>query len=111
MVQSVDKSTLALPEPWRVRDRVHVKNIAAQAGLICGWQPWDAHHQRFARVRAYGSRGRDLNCRAAIQAIERQQDLARLAPKSCFISALGFGRLVEGVELPCNASAAMAAVL
>ena len=49
--QLIDKSLLALPEPRRVRDRDHVKSVAKQPCLICGRQPADAHHLRFAQHR------------------------------------------------------------
>ena len=55
----VDKSVLALPEPRRVRDRDHVKYVAGQACLICGRQPCDAHHLRFAQSRALGRKVSD----------------------------------------------------
>jgi ERF superfamily len=50
--ETIDKSTLALPEPRRVRDRDHVKFVAQQACLVCGRRPSDAHHLRFAQSRA-----------------------------------------------------------
>ena len=40
--KTIDKSTLALPEPRRVRDRDHVKFVAKQPCLICGRRPSDA---------------------------------------------------------------------
>jgi hypothetical protein len=49
---SVDKSVLTHPEPRRVRDRVHVRFVAQQTCLVCGRQPCDAHHLRFAQNRA-----------------------------------------------------------
>jgi hypothetical protein len=45
----VDKSILALPEPRRFRDKTHVKFVSKQPCLICGRQPTDAHHLRFAQ--------------------------------------------------------------
>jgi hypothetical protein len=48
----IDKSTLALPEPRRIRDREHVKFVAQHACLICGRRPSDAHHLRFSQSRA-----------------------------------------------------------
>jgi len=48
----IDKSLLALSEPRRVRDRDHVKAVAKRPCLICGRQPADAHHLRFAQHRA-----------------------------------------------------------
>ncbi len=55
----VDKSTLALPEPRRVRDRDHVKSVAKQPCLICGRRPADAHHLRFAQLHALGRKVSD----------------------------------------------------
>jgi ERF superfamily protein len=49
---AIDKSALALPEPRRLRDREHVRYVAKQPCLICGRQPSDAHHLRFAQSRA-----------------------------------------------------------
>ena len=45
----VDKSQLALPEPRRFRDKTHLKFVSKQPCLICGRQPADAHHLRFAQ--------------------------------------------------------------
>jgi hypothetical protein len=50
----IDKSELALPEPRRVRDRDHVRHVAKQPCLVCGRQPTDPHHLRFAQSRALG---------------------------------------------------------
>ena len=55
----IDKSVLALPEPRRVRDRDHVKSVAKHPCLICGRQPSDAHHLRFAQSRALGRKVSD----------------------------------------------------
>jgi hypothetical protein len=56
---SVDKSVLTHPEPRRIRDREHVRFVAQQTCLICGRQPCDAHHLRFAQNRALGRRASD----------------------------------------------------
>ena len=48
----IDKSILTLPEARRVRDREHVRYVAKQPCLICGRQPSDPHHLRFAQSRA-----------------------------------------------------------
>jgi ERF superfamily len=56
---TVDKSGLALPEPRRVRDKVHVQFVSKQACLICGRRPADAHHLRFAQHRALGRKVSD----------------------------------------------------
>jgi hypothetical protein len=55
----VDKSLLALPEPRRFRDRTHCKFVSKQPRLICGRQPADAHHLRFAQHRALGCKVSD----------------------------------------------------
>jgi hypothetical protein len=55
----VDKSRLALPEPRRFRDKTHVKFVSKQPCLICGRQPADAHHLRFAQHRALGRKVSD----------------------------------------------------
>jgi hypothetical protein len=57
--RGVDKSVLMLPESRRVRDRDHVKSVAAHPCLICGRQPADAHHLRFAQSRALGRKVSD----------------------------------------------------
>jgi hypothetical protein len=49
---SVEKSVLTHPEPRRIRDRDHVRFVAQQTCLVCGRQPCDAHHLRFAQNRA-----------------------------------------------------------
>ena len=49
----IDKSQLAIGEPKRLRDKAHLKFVASQPCLICGRQPSDPHHLRFAQPRAY----------------------------------------------------------
>jgi hypothetical protein len=56
---AVDKSVLALPAPRRIRDRDHVKSVAAQPCLVCGRRPADAHHLRFAQSPALGRKVSD----------------------------------------------------
>jgi hypothetical protein len=56
---TVDKAVLALPEPRRVRDRLHVQAVAKHPCLICGRRPSDAHHLRFAQRRALGRKVSD----------------------------------------------------
>jgi hypothetical protein len=48
----IDKSVLAIGEPRRIRDKAHRKFVSSQACLICGRQPSDPHHLRFAQPRA-----------------------------------------------------------
>ena len=50
----IDKSVLAIAEPKRLRDKAHLKFVASQPCLICGRQPSDPHHLRFAQPRAIG---------------------------------------------------------
>jgi hypothetical protein len=50
----IDKSQLAIGEPKRLRDKAHLKFVASQPCLICGRQPSDPHHLRFAQPRAIG---------------------------------------------------------
>ena len=54
LADGIDKSRLTLSEPRRIRDRDHVKSVARHSCLICGRQPSDAHHLRFAQSRALG---------------------------------------------------------
>jgi hypothetical protein len=55
----VDKTVLAVPTQRRVRDREHVKSVAKQVCLVCGRQPADAHHLRFAQSPALGRKVSD----------------------------------------------------
>jgi hypothetical protein len=55
----IDKTTLTLAEPRRVRDRDHVRYVATHPCLVCGRQPSDAHHLRFAQSRALGRKVSD----------------------------------------------------
>ena len=55
----IDKSLLVLPEPKRLRDKAHLKFVASQPCLICGRQPSDPHHVRFAQPRAIGMKVSD----------------------------------------------------
>jgi hypothetical protein len=48
----IDKSRLAIAEPKRLRDKAHLKFVASQPCLVCGRQPSDPHHLRFAQPRA-----------------------------------------------------------
>ena len=55
----IDKSQLVLAEPKRLRDKAHLKFVASQPCLICGRQPSDPHHLRFAQPRAIGRKVSD----------------------------------------------------
>jgi hypothetical protein len=56
---AIDKSSLALPEPRRLRDRDHVRALTKLPCLICGRSPSDPHHLRFAQPRSLGRRVSD----------------------------------------------------
>jgi hypothetical protein len=76
----IDKGALALGEPRRYRDRAHLRFVSAQPCLICGRQPSDAHHLRFAQPRALGRRVSDEYtvplCRSHHRALHRCGDEA-----------------------------------
>jgi hypothetical protein len=55
----VDKSALTFDEPKRVRDKEHLRHVAAQPCLICSARPAEAHHIRFAQPRALGRKVSD----------------------------------------------------
>ncbi len=78
--KGIDKSLLALPEPRRIRDKEHLKFVAKQPCLICGRQPSDAHHLRFAQPRALGSKVSDEFtvplCRGHHREVHRRGDEA-----------------------------------
>jgi len=45
---------LAIPKERRIRDREHLAFVARHPCLVCGRQPAQAHHVRFAQPRAMG---------------------------------------------------------
>lgn len=50
----IDKSALTFGEPKRLRDKTHLRFVASHPCLVCGHQPSDPHHLRFAQPRALG---------------------------------------------------------
>jgi DNA recombination protein Rad52 len=54
LAAKIDKSELAIGEPKRLRAKAHLKFVASQPCLVCGRQPSDPHHLRFAQPRAIG---------------------------------------------------------
>jgi ERF superfamily len=52
--EPIDKSALAFPEPRRQRNKIHLRFVAKQPCVVCGRQPCDAHHLRFAQTRGLG---------------------------------------------------------
>jgi hypothetical protein len=77
---AIDKSALHFPEPRRIRDRDHVRYVAKQACLICGREPSDAHHLRFAQHTALSRKVSDEFtvplCRGHHREIHRHGDEA-----------------------------------
>jgi hypothetical protein len=55
----IEKSELSISEPRRHRDKAHLKFVASQPCLVCGRSPADAHHLRFAQLRAMGRKVSD----------------------------------------------------
>ena len=55
----VDKALLTFGEPRRERNRAHLAHVAAQPCLVCGREPSDPHHLRFAQLRALGRKASD----------------------------------------------------
>jgi hypothetical protein len=74
----IDKGALSFPEPRRFRDRQHVKYVAGRPCLICGRQPSDPHHLRFAQPRALGRKVSDEFtvplCRSHHREVHRSSD-------------------------------------
>ena len=72
------KTTLLLSSPPRRRDKAHLKYVAAQPCLVCGRQPSDPHHVRFAQASALGRKVSDeftvLLCRSHHRELHRSSD-------------------------------------
>jgi ERF superfamily len=54
-----DQAVMVISKPVREHDRNHLKFVAAQACLVCGRTPSDAHHIKFAEQRAMGRKVSD----------------------------------------------------
>jgi hypothetical protein len=50
----IDKSTLAISEPKRIRCKEHLRYVASQPCVICGRLPSHPHHVRYAQSRGIG---------------------------------------------------------
>jgi ERF superfamily len=74
----IDKSVLAIPEPRRLRDKVHIKYVSKRPCLICGRQPSDPHHLQFAQQPALGRKVSDEFivplCRTHHREVHRSSD-------------------------------------
>ena len=55
----VDKPVLSIAVHKRVRDREHLRRVAARPCLVCGRSPCQAHHVRYAQPRALGRKVSD----------------------------------------------------
>jgi len=55
----VDKSVLAIAAPRRLRDEEHLAFVATLPCLVCARTPSQAHHLRFAQLRALGRKVSD----------------------------------------------------
>ena len=55
----IDKTTLPINTPRRIRDKEHLRYVASQPCIICGRSPGQAHHLRFAQPRALGRKVSD----------------------------------------------------
>ena len=55
----IDKSVLTFGAPRRLRDKEHLRFVAAQPCLLCERVPSDAHHLRFAQPMALGRKVSD----------------------------------------------------
>jgi hypothetical protein len=56
---TVDKSTLPISTPRRIRDKEHLRYVASQPCIVCGRTPAHAHHIRFAQPKALGRKVSD----------------------------------------------------
>ena len=55
----VDKSMLAIGTPRRHRNREHLRAVIKMPCLVCGRNPSDPHHLRYAQPRALGRKASD----------------------------------------------------
>jgi hypothetical protein len=80
-------NTFAVPKPQRLRDREHLRFLTKQPCLVCGRQPSDPHHLRFAQPRGLGQKVSDEFtvplCRA------HHRELHRAAKEQAWWSRLG----------------------
>lgn len=93
----IDKSVLALPEAKRLRDKQHLRFVAKQPCLVCGREPCDPHHLRFAQARGLGQKVSDEYtvplCRA------HHRELHRAGKESGWWSKVGIDPLGLAREL------------
>jgi hypothetical protein len=106
----VDKSVLSLPETHRLRDKHHIKWVSKRPCLICGRQPSDPHHLRFAQPRALGRKVSDEFivplCRAHHREVHRSSDEVGWW-KQAGIDPLGFAQKLWRDTHPLQQSVAV----
>jgi hypothetical protein len=56
---AAQEGALLIRKPRRLRDKKHRDFVSAQACLVCGRQPSDPHHLRFAQAKALGRKVSD----------------------------------------------------
>jgi hypothetical protein len=104
----VDKSQLALAEPRRFRDKTHLKFVSKQPCLICGRQPADAHHLRFAQPAALSRKVSDEFtvplCRGHHREVHRSGDEASWWGKA-EIDPIGAARMLWAETHPLRSVA------
>ena len=86
----IDKSLLAIPLPRRVRDKLHLRFVAKQPCLICGRQPSDPHHLRFAQSRGFAQKVSDEFAVPLCRAHHRELHRAGNEIGECCAGALRF---------------------
>jgi hypothetical protein len=59
LADGAPKPLCPITKPRRIRHKRHLQYVSAQACLVCGRQPTDAHHLRFAQPRAMGRKSSD----------------------------------------------------
>lgn len=81
MLARIDKSKLKIGEPKRVRSQTHLRWIAGQPCLVCGYQPCQAHHCKHLQPRARGLKSSDefavplcVGHHASVEAAGREVD-------------------------------------
>jgi len=57
--QRIDRSELAVPDPKRLRNPVHLQSVASKPCVICGRRPAQAHHLTHAQPKALGRKVSD----------------------------------------------------
>jgi hypothetical protein len=67
---------MTLPEAKRLRERQHLRFVAKQPCLVCGREPCDPHHLRFAQPRGLGQKVSDEFTVPLCRAHHRELDRA-----------------------------------